>query len=210
MAVFIDGGLLLCSTFIRHDAVPRDAAVTYAVDLANGDLTDATALANQIQLEFTNHWAAQIDAGAVIDRTEVQYGTNSETTLVGVSTSAGVRGARGGDGVYPNCAVLVRKNTGMGGRRNQGRLFMPFCARQSDVTEDGKIGSGAVATLQGVAEAWRADVAGGELDMVIANRIYDAPATEKIRHLLNVTIGAPVLSLTVESTLATQRKRMVR
>ena len=201
--------LCLATTFIKHDAISREAAVTYAVIDESG-VAGGLAMADACQNVFADAWAPQIDAGAVIERTTVTLGHGDDTPSVATSVVAATRGARGGDGVYPNCAVLMQKHTGFGGRQNQGRSYFPFMARQSDTTEDGKIGAGAVTTLQGRADHWLATLSAGTISMVIAHRVYDRPWTEPGRQVTAVETGHLVLTATVEAVLATQRRRMVR
>jgi hypothetical protein len=56
----------------------------------------------------------------------------------------------GGPGVLPqNCALLVRKNTGLAGRKGKGRMYIPAILAEGNVDAVGNIDAGTVAALQG-------------------------------------------------------------
>lgn len=147
--------------------------------------------------------------------------------LAGQSTGitlTSVRGTFGTDGVDPilvdwpsgaqgpntqgmlpqNCALLVRKNTLLGGRRNRGRMFVPGILPDGQVDNVGVIGTSVVNGLQVQFNNFLEDLRGeGEAG--------DEPIRPVILH--NFKAGAPldptpITSLTVQSVIATQRRRL--
>lgn len=96
-----------------------------------------------------------------------------------------------------NCALLVSKATASGGRRNRGRLFVPPCQiNEGAVNEVGQVSG---ATLSTATNQWN-------------NVVTGAAAIDVGLVLFHQGIGAPaptaITALTVQSQLATQRRRM--
>jgi hypothetical protein len=110
------------------------------------------------------------------------------TTLAGV-------GATSLEAVPVNCAVLVRKNTASGGRRNRGRLYMPPAwISEGNIGPSGTILSTFVTAVQVRANTTRARlVTSGQAPMVLHS---DGAA------------GTLITNFSVDGRLATQRRRM--
>jgi len=204
-------GLLLCSTFFLHDGSSRESAVTYAIDVGS-NTSDAAALAQFLQDIFTDQWKATTDTEVAITRTTTLLGDGTSTFTTGESTSAPVFGTDNISGTPPNTACLMKLTTGLGGRRNRGRMFLPSMLSRTDVNEMGSIASGKVLTLQAAADVWFDTIlaTGGGFGLCIANRHYDRAWNIPGRVLLSVTKSPLVAACTIETTAATQRRRMPR
>ena len=99
--------------------------------------------------------------------------------------------------ITSNCALLVNKNTALGGRKFRGRFFGPPCLLQETAVDgSGNILGAVIPTLQA---RWD-----GLYDDLIAADI--------VPHLfhqgLAPPVPTPITSLTVQSQIATQRRRM--
>lgn len=105
------------------------------------------------------------------------------------------QGTAGGNPLPSNCALLVKKSTGLGGRRNRGRFFVPlFGLTDANVDPLGNINT--TAAQQVIYSAW--------FDALQASTILPPVA------LLH-SDGGPATALTaftVDGRIATQRKRM--
>jgi hypothetical protein len=109
------------------------------------------------------------------------------STVVGTATAAPVP---------INSAVLIRKNTASGGRKNRGRMFVPpIRPIESGVDALGNIDSDQVTAIQ---SRW---------DLFFSGLADDGPGPMVVLHS---SAGTPtvVTSLAVQGTLATQRRRM--
>jgi hypothetical protein len=94
-----------------------------------------------------------------------------------------------------NCAILVTKTTGIGGRRNKGRMFVPpFSPPEGDVDHNGNITSG-LTTLQTRYTQWYDGLVGADLDPVLFHNDPDDTPTA-------------ITGFLVSSKIATQRRRM--
>lgn len=123
----------------------------------------------------------------------------SEMTAEGpLSDSAGptVPGTGGAAPVPINCALLVTKLTGTGGRRNKGRMYMPaFLPGESQVDQNGVLASGVQGTIQGQINAAVAADTADEIGYVLYHQTgSDTPTA--------------ITELRVENLIATQRRRM--
>lgn len=143
-------------------------------------------------------------------------GMSSAYTFVGTTSIFGV--VEEGDGLYenpenlagtfgpsacpPNCAILVQKKTGLAGRKNRGRCFVPpFSVLEGDFDAAGRM-TGAIATgVTGLYEAWRdeAETEGYAFHLL---HQYDDEA------IGTPPAPTPIINLAVSPLLATQRNRM--
>lgn len=100
-----------------------------------------------------------------------------------------------------NLAVLVRKVTALGGRRNRGRMFLPagFIA-EGNVDARGFLDPALVSALQGDVDAFLTALDPSTLGAV----------TPVILHSEEPSAPTPVTALRVQSLAATQRRRMRR
>lgn len=136
-------------------------------------------------------------------------------TFVGVTARVGQDGGGTVDGEWVdpydgtinspsppnNTALLVRKQTGVAGRRNKGRMYAPcFNLAEGDVSNAGIISSGVVSSLQ---TSWTA----------FWEALQD-PLTRDMQPVLfhseAPTTPTPVTSFSVQTKVATQRTRLRR
>lgn len=102
----------------------------------------------------------------------------------------------------PNCALLIRKVTALGGRKNRGRMFMPPATTYE--TQVDNAGFFAGATVTALQERWT-----NFFDALVA-----AGHTPYLFHQYDPDLGelpeipTEITSLSVQSQLATQRLRM--
>lgn len=122
----------------------------------------------------------------------------TEMTLTGPITGSSLstlQGTGGAATLPPNCAMLVKKQTLLGGRKGRGRMFVPpLHFTETDVDALGNI---TPASLAGVVTAYNAALTAQN-------------ATEYDAMLLHSDATEPSLitGLSVVTTLATQRRRM--
>lgn len=104
-------------------------------------------------------------------------------------------GTKSGSPLPTNCAFLASKGTATGGRKGRGRWFIPpFMLGESGVDGNGIIDSGILPTLQGYLDAVMAQFVTLDLHPVLLHSTAGTPA--------------PITALTLQSQLATQRRRM--
>jgi hypothetical protein len=101
-------------------------------------------------------------------------------------------------GAYPppNVAVLVRKRTSFAGRQFRGRMYLPgFFLNEANIGSTGIIDAAAVTAIQGWMTSWLSTVNASNYAL-------------RLLHESGVVPPTAVTSLTAESTVATQRRRL--
>jgi hypothetical protein len=101
-------------------------------------------------------------------------------------------GERVGEVGYPGAAVLIKKSSASGGRKNQGRMYMPGIC-EGDIAIGGVIEASYLALCQATWNAIFGDLSGSGPGMVILHSGVEAPTV--------------ITGLNVEGQIATQRRR---
>lgn len=197
-------GFAQCSYELKHSLSSRSAFITFGVDPT---VTDPAAVATSLVAAFssTGSLFACIDINVQLQSTRVSMGTDGGEDLVGSSTQI-VACTRSMSSAPPNCAVMVHKQTARGGRRGRGRMYIPWCADSTTLTEAGVLNSANVTTVQNAVNAWRTSV----ISLVGPLMLLHRPST--IDTTRPTTPGPPneITSLTVDALIATQRRRLGR
>jgi hypothetical protein len=126
---------------------------------------------------------------------KVVYGQDgADVTFFGTGTTDA--GDAAGAALPPGNAVLVRKVTLLGGRRNQGRMFIPG-VREGNTTVAGTLSGGEQTAWQTAVSAMQTNlVALAAVDAIVLLH-NEAPFDP-----------TPIASLIVQSLTATQRRRL--
>lgn len=168
-----------------HLAYKRDLPITQAA--VNAGIAS-------FQQEFRPNFAADtlLEDGHVIE-SETSGGIRWDSD---VGTLAG---SKAGSAITANTAVLVKKLTGSGGRRNRGRMFFP-CPVEGDVNHQGQ--------LTNLARSeWEADVAkllpGG-----VIHTAFGFLGEPVLLHEAGSQTPTPITGLVVDPRVATQRRRL--
>jgi hypothetical protein len=99
--------------------------------------------------------------------------------------------------ITSNCALLVKKNTALGGRRNRGRFYAPpTFLNEGAVDASGNIAAGPLATLQTLWTNLFNELATADLEPQLFHQGAGAP------------VPTPIVAFTVDPMIATQRRRM--
>jgi len=111
----------------------------------------------------------------------------------------------------PNVAVLVSKETGLSGRANRGRIFMPG-VNESQVQGDGQLTSAALAAIQTEWGNFTVSMSAGGHNLGILHKAFhrdEIVIPEVDRAAVAATpLLAGSLGLVVQRKLATQRNRL--
>lgn len=184
-ANFIHGGLALpfgaqCTLGLNVELIPGTRE-TAAENVSDAWLTYITPL---------------MDSAVTHIATLVKFGPND----VGPSyeIASGGTGGATGDASPPNLSVLVRKNTGVGGRTGRGRMYVPGMT-DGNLLDGGVIGSSVVSDWQqGFDDFFDALGASGIVPALLHDE--DSP------------VSAPyiITSFSVQARAATQRQRLRR
>lgn len=123
-----------------------------------------------------------------------------------------IAGTAGGDTLPNNTTLLVKKNTGLGGRHYRGRMYLPLYAiDEGDVGPTGVIASGEVTSMQTRCNNFMTALDTNELiPLLLHYPFLQTPVTDPPVVIDAEPDPTVITSLTVLSQAATQRRRMRR
>lgn len=127
-------------------------------------------------------------------------GTSTTLTQAGLpnvgESPTNIVGTNAGDGVIVNTCLLVRKNTGIGGRKNRGRCFVPaYAENNADIDSAGNVTGSHILAMQDLWSAFHTALVGLDVPpWLLHSNPVDAPTL--------------ITSFSVQSLAATQRRRM--
>lgn len=189
---------------------PEEMISTIGVDIQEDEPHENGALGHA--QEIAEDWAGAFPAGLL----------GSNWSFMGVSLWQQLEGApaptiahydvtingTGSLSTLPvNCAILVKKRTALGGRHNQGRMFLPAgVVAENDVGQTGMIDSSTLTSRQNALNQFMTNLlnpeehAGG----TTSNRRY----WPVILHNNPAILPSVITQLTVDTHIATQRRRL--
>lgn len=175
----------------KHLSLGRRAFITFGVHVTGGQ-PGPVAVADDAMTAFQTSLGTTIDSQVTYGAPEVIYNLGG-TELVGTGTSDAVGSSA--DARPPGqVAVLLSKRTGVRGRKNRGRFYLPWAVTEAAVDEVGNIDSSTVSDFQDLADDFLTNLVTAGLEMVI----------------LHNSVGTPtdVIQLLVSPLVATQRRRL--
>lgn len=175
------------------DGVPTGAEVTFGVNLDAG-ATSLAAVADAVQTSYQTRLMPLVNSRVHVIEYLVKAGPNS-TGATHILTAHDV-GTTDLGALPSSLALLVRKQTALGGRHGRGRFFWPVLG-ESLIGDGGIISPTALANLQTGFDEFLVDLTTADAEMVLL-------------HADALTVPTPVTSLSVQTLCATQRRRMRR
>lgn len=195
MAVIIPAGYGVAAIKTRTLGDPEPMVWTCGFDL-----TDMILDANAPEF-ISDAWDASLKTITSSAVSLIQVDVKVGPTVTGpIYTWVGdIDGTDAGALLPPNCAVLVQKRTGLGGRMNRGRMYLPgISSIDGQIDSGGNILPGGVAPVQSAVDAFftflNTSAGLGTMTPVLLHSASSDPT--------------PVASFVVADRLATQRRRM--
>lgn len=195
MSIQIPPGFAHIDMAFRHSTYQRDAHVTFGVDIEG----DPTLVAAAARNSWMTAWNGRLDNQVTLREVTATIGQDGGDPVIDTASNV-TPGGRTGDSTTVALAVLVSKRTGLGGRRNGGRSFLPWMVGDTEVSELGIVTAAVVTLLQQRANDWLEFLSNANLPMVILHRTGVSA----------VPSPTPVTSLLVDGVISTQRRRQVR
>lgn len=178
-------------------AAPNGAEVTIGFDGVAGVPYTPLELATLAKDAWEDNLRAVTLDDITLQVVRVKFGPND--TGPATELAVNLAGTSAGQGTSPNVAYLVHKNTALGGRRGRGRMFYPG-VNESGVDDAGNVLSASVTAYNTAFAAYLTQMEAGGGDLVVLH----APGNTSI------PVPTPILSLTMDPKVATQRKRLRR
>lgn len=174
------------------DNLPTGAQVTFGVGndsdfspTAVGDKVIEALVAAQVMDLFGDDEA--------ITTVHVKNGPNATGPFADVATD--LPGALTSNITSPNVSLLVKKNTALGGRQGQGRMYWPGIS-EATIGSDGTIDGAFLTSAAGIFGTWLEELTTELIPMLLLHNNAVAPNA--------------VTSLAVQAVGATQRRRLRR
>jgi lipoprotein-anchoring transpeptidase ErfK/SrfK len=197
---------LVVQPLLRTD-MSRAALVTFALNVSG---VPSLAVAQDAVDDFSNNFLANmggpLDAEVQMLPASIRLGDGSTTPFEATTTNSVATGGTAYTSASPQVAVLVKKNTGLGGKQNRGRTYMPWWVSTAYIAENGNLDSTAVANLQTDADTFLTQLTTDTIPMCIAHRVFTISGGKPV--LTAYHTGPLVTSFKVESVVATQRRRV--
>lgn len=202
MALVIPTGFSQVALEFRNEGDPDPWYVTFGIDsgayagryeeLAAGIAAAAAGTWQQDMHTSTTMTAVVMTVGQTgSDNLIIRVGTN----LPGTSTQAKLP---------QNCALLVSKNSALGGRKNRGRFFIPNMLNDTAVDQVGVIDGGTRSSYETQFALFLLALEEGDFGGVSQS----APMVILHNEGVNVPDPTLVTSLSVSGTISTQRRRL--
>lgn len=176
--------------------IPGDAGPAYVVFGVDGStLLSASAISSALDavLATANGFRNMLPAEVTI--TEFTTRFRSSPNVVEIDTSVlNLPGILVGPNPPPQVAFLFQKRSGLAGRTNRGRMYVP-AASEAEIDSGGTLSSALITNAQGGANNFLADLAASSIPMVI---LHTNPAETP----------TAVSALTLSPKVATQRRRV--
>lgn len=191
MSIIPDGYAEVVSEF----NVPGNSGPALVVfGVVGAAAADATAIADQVWTTWTQANGLLTNLSNVTALIRTRAILNDSGVLTYGEHTGSVAGGAAGAPLPPNCAYLASKRSGLVGRANQGRMYIPGCT-EAEVGNDGIVTPAFITTMQTDLTDFIADLTTAAMPMVI----------------LHDTVGVvpvPVTTLSMNQKIATQRRRM--
>jgi hypothetical protein len=204
----IQNHLGLVTLPISHTAIGHMAEVTFAFDCSG--LASAQIAVDNFQGTLAPDLTLLLDSDCVFGPAMIKLGDGTNVPHEAIAAGSGTPGSVGGNMLPPNCALLVKKGTGFGGKKNRGRSYWPYMLQEAHVDETGTIDAPTVGSFQAQFDLWQLALIAVTLPMVIANRTEVVTPPDTRPHVTAITMGNQVLSYKVQALIATQRRRLGR
>src|SRR5260221_3442401 len=205
----VQANVLLVTQQLKRSDMSRAAQLDFCLVCADSTVATYQDAVDDFQANFNAQFGPNFDAEVVILPPTGRGGDGSDVPLLVIDAGAAGAGANVDNTVPPNVALLLRKRTSLSGRKNRGRSYFPFLLRQADVGETGAIAGGAVSGFQGEANTFLAQLVTDSTPMHIENKAFNTPLPPHFVTAITAS-SAAVTAFTVETVVATQRRRLNR
>lgn len=191
--MFIPIGFYQVNLFFTGGDVPNGAQVTFGLEQTGAPYTPLEVCdAVEDALEDADTLFAATLSGAVVTKIRAKRGPNVSGAFA--EKAVNIPGTSITNEGMPNCAYLVHKTTGFGGRSGRGRLYWPGAAL-SEVQQDGTVG---VDARNGVTTGWE----------LIRTQLTTAELPPMLLHAEDEPQPYLITSFECDGLIATQRRRL--
>lgn len=201
MAVVIPPGFAQCSIEHWLDGYPRPAVTTMGVKIAGTEEAGGN-VADRFWQAYNTAFVALTDNGVRIRNARAVIGQDGGDPIIQESTKEGP-GGQARSSLAPALALMLTKSTAVGGRKNRGRMYIPWAMDDNAVGENGAILPIIVTAWTTASQVFLDYLSLGEhtnQDLIDGAYILHSDSTPP----------TPVTKLAPNPTIRTQRNRQTR
>lgn len=176
----------------------RPAITVWGVD-CRANIYDPDDMAQGFLDMYALACGAGFDSNVTMRDVRMLLGQDGVDPVVGQSRSS-YPGTAVRESTAPALACLIRLNTGLGGRRNRGRKFLPWALNDTSVSEQGAVENSAVTGWNNRMSTFKSEMADVDWFPVILHSTGSTP----------VPSPTPVTTMTCSPVVSTQRRRQAR
>lgn len=206
MNVYLPADFAHCLLGFTGTAAPTGAAITFGVGDTAGN-TSPTAIATTIISLWGTHIDSLTSNQLTFSSCRVKKGPMEDGPFAELAT-ANV-GGQSGDSTQPNTTWLVRKITNLGGKMGQGRMYVPGVG-DSIIDQGGTITSANRTSYEAAWSAFFAAINSAGYPMMLLHTFGDYVNSKGQTVVVPARGPSQVTALTVDSKVATQRRRLRR
>lgn len=190
--------------------LPQDGAIV--VGFANVAPSTAVQAAEEVWNAFSEFVPDTCSADVAMTSVDVKLGPN-DTGAIGSFSAAPVVGATGPTSLSPGSAILIEKQTAMGGRRGRGRMYVPGVF-EGWVDDAGRYVAGVQAQIQGFSEVLLAAMDTFTVPMFLLHspaytwELVNGRPRRVYGTLVSAGDPTEVTALECDPVIATQRRRL--
>jgi len=167
-----------------------------------------TTAATAINTAWTTHIRALLNSGCTFLGTRVKFGPMDDGPFAYVA--ANLAGTRAGSAAPPNTAALIRKSSSIGGRQGTGRMYQPGLL-ENEVSDIGDLTSTPFNEYKTAYTAFLGALNSVSLPMYLLHSwgtYTKLSGNDPVFVTVDIRAPTEVLALTVDSKVATQRRRL--
>lgn len=181
----------------------RPAVVTLGAKIL-GTETGGVNLADAFHEAFSEAFRARMDSGVTLRNARAVVGQDGADPLVFDSTLS-TPGAGGRESTAPALALMLDKRTGIGGRRNRGRMYFPWAVADSEVSEQGAVASAALNNWSSACVTFMQEMTA--VGSSVGTHLFDFPA---LLHSDVEAVPTEITSMVPNPVIRTQKQRQAR
>lgn len=150
MAVYIPAGFAQCTLVITREGDPEPYNVTWGSAIGGDPYT----IPLSGWIDMFEILAPALGGNERMLSVKVRQGPSTDPDAPTAEFPLGIDGTDLAARLPPNVAILLRKVTALGGRKNRGRLYWPSCA-ESTVSDTGELVTSTQNAFNDIFEDWR-------------------------------------------------------
>lgn len=198
MTVQIPPGYAMASIEYWLQGYTRPAVTTWGLDVS-ANMYDPDTMARGFHDIYAGAMQPRTDSNVTLRNARIVIGQDGPDPVIGISNQF-TAGTSSRESTPPALALMVNTPTGLGGRRNRGRKYIPWAVGEGSVDERGVVENSAVNTSQLALDQFKDDLEDNDWYLVVLHGAGSSP----------IPPPTPISRLLVNPIIRTQKQRQAR